>query len=121
MVMDIKRLQEIKDRLEKATPGPWKIEETNVGWGLLARNDVEGEFGLLTYQDGFDGKEDAEFCAAAPTDIADLVAEVEALRELAGRMHLMLCGMQHLCREKGYLVDMLFEDARKLGVEVQNG
>ena len=55
-----KELQEIKERCEKASPGPWKVLN-------MLYNSVD---------------EDAEFIAHAREDIPKLIAEIERLQAL---------------------------------------
>ena len=81
--MDIltkKEIEEIKSRLEKASPGPWRVASTTDGEYIL---DCD-EFVVAAI---FERKEDAYFVAHAREDIPRLVAEVErlqaALEELA--------------------------------------
>jgi len=93
--MDPKRLEEIKARVEKATPGPWRV----VTDGEMP---FDGQEGALAYMgdDGGDGPavhvscsnaveardvvDDAAFVAAARQDIPDILAEVERLRSDLG-------------------------------------
>jgi hypothetical protein len=91
--MDAKRLQEIRERTEAATPGPWKFEiddtfrkydfivrtaydvpSDSPDIEVVIRNHVGKEIGDKDYLSNF------EFIAHARQDIPDLVAEVERLR-----------------------------------------
>lgn len=84
------RLSEIRARLKAATPGPW-AEHDEVPRVPVSLS-VDPNMSLLGLDlDGYarmDSQEDAEFIIHAPTDIADLLAEVERLRahgvEVAG-------------------------------------
>lgn len=69
-------LTQIKERAEKATPGPWK-------------SHADGTVFLEHTQDIADvwtNNEDAEFIAHAREDVPRLVAEVERLQELCNRL-----------------------------------
>jgi ubiquinone biosynthesis protein UbiJ len=58
----VERLDEIKQRMADASPGPWHVKTANFG----------------------DAKTDAEFIAHAPADLAWAIAEIERLkREMA--------------------------------------
>lgn len=78
--MDDKRLQEIKARAEAATPGPWECR-INVGSRFYVNAPSYGVRDFCCLSGGFERREDAELTAHARTDIPDLIAEVERLRE----------------------------------------
>ena len=75
-------LEPIKARLAAATPGPWG--QGMAGDKPLPEVDYSAAFGFITINersdDGAGGVADADFIAHAPTDLADLVAEVERLQ-----------------------------------------
>ena len=84
-------LQAIRDKLAKATPGPWQPHPRSV------YQDVEGdEMGGLGFDvDGppepqlrgqFSRGADANFIAHAPEDIAALLEEVDRLRDIVNRL-----------------------------------
>ena len=82
--MDEKQLQEIRARVEKATPGPW-WNESNV---VHCNFDVVGHPHIChVYYTGDDYFNDddrfanGDFLGEARTDIPDLLAEVEAQRK----------------------------------------
>lgn len=89
MTITKERLAEIKARAEAATPGPWEPFEwyhsDDGGWAAVGPHhvDVDGyepdEPGSLIHERA---TLDAAFISAARTDVPDLVAEVERLREL---------------------------------------
>jgi hypothetical protein len=59
-------LEDIKDRLAAATPGPWE---------LIGGGEWISPIGIpVAPDDGGVGPQDAEFIAHAPTDIARLLA-----------------------------------------------
>ena len=64
-------LEDIKKRLEAATPGPWEISCDT----LVMAEDI-----YITEIDSHG--DDAELIANAPTDIAWLIAEVERLHNV---------------------------------------
>ena len=77
-------LAPIKERLAKATPGPWRVWQNphkksdvavETAW---SHSDCEGDTELIT--DYLPTCGDAEFIAHSPEDIAALLAEVEKLR-----------------------------------------
>lgn len=77
-------LKDIRERWEKATPGPWTIvRDENDHWGKL---EVKGAtlriLGFtqatdVSMEQGFQKEEDAKAIANAPTDIAYLLDLVE--------------------------------------------
>ncbi len=104
-----KRLSEIKERLERATPGPWFVAEqpfddrsTAVygdnkaqvsidphGARFIADCDVTMEWTEGEPDQSVFDRANARFIANAPTDIAHLLATVERLK-----VHLdKLCGL----------------------------
>jgi hypothetical protein len=82
--MDEKRLQEIKARVDAATPGPWAIyprRKSAVKAVFLTRLGSDGS-SMWTWP-GFVRAQftrDAEFIAHARQDMPDLLAENERLR-----------------------------------------
>ena len=89
-------LAPIKERLAKATPGPWRMwqdprpgheNETAVetAW---AHGDIEGDTELIT--DYLPTDADARFIAEAPADIAALIGEVERLRRSGATLGLVI-------------------------------
>lgn len=70
------QLNAIKERMAKATPGPWLVEESR----------YEGRFNAASADENYDlpaclmGIEDAEFVTHSREDVPALVAEVEYLR-----------------------------------------
>lgn len=79
-------LEPIKERLDEATPGPWRVwrdpDPTKVRATAVETawryGDIEGDTELIT--DYLPTDADATFIAHAPDDIAALIAEVERLR-----------------------------------------
>lgn len=68
-------LEDIKNRLAAATPGPWE---------LLGGNEYISPIGItVAPDDGGVTSRDAEFIAHAPEDIAWLLGEVERQRSRA--------------------------------------
>ena len=71
-------LNAIKERVAKATPGPWLVEESR----------YEGRFNAASVDENYDlpaclmGIEDAKFVTHSREDVPALVAEVERLREV---------------------------------------
>lgn len=80
-------LTSVRQRLEKATPGPWGYDDGAVfvedGFCLQAWPQQYYE-GLTCYgktKGPGDSDGDSEFCASAPTDIAKLLKLVEIMSE----------------------------------------
>lgn len=80
--MNQEQLNAIKERVAKATPGPWESEETVEGHiDIFNPNEDYAvcQTGNETYDCLNDG--DTEFIKHSITDVPALVAEVERLRE----------------------------------------
>jgi len=80
------RLEEIEERWAKTTPGPWAVNDANDAGELYVgrANDNGDWFAIVefTYQIWEERvREDADAIAAAPQDIAWLIAEVKRTRE----------------------------------------
>lgn len=73
------RLAGIRARVEAASPGPWCTDESEIyqGTEYIAGAEWIGDT-CRTYGDG--GRADAQFIAAARTDVPDLLAEVARLQ-----------------------------------------
>lgn len=70
-------LNEIKNRAEKATPGPWSFDgDFTARINGMFEPVIYAGYGELVVRD-----EDVDFITSAHTDITKLVAEVERLRE----------------------------------------
>lgn len=81
--MNQEQLNAIKERVAKATPGPWESEETVEGHiDIFNPNEDYAvcQTGNETYDCLNDG--DTEFIKHSITDVPALVAEVERLREV---------------------------------------
>ncbi|MFJ7663719.1 hypothetical protein ACIQXW_15205 [Lysinibacillus sp. NPDC097162] len=79
--MNVEQLQVIKERVAKATPGPWESEETTEGHIDIFNPNQDYaicQTGNETYDCLNDG--DTEFIKHAITDVPSLVAEVERLK-----------------------------------------
>ncbi len=79
----------IRARLAAATPGPWKstpIRSANRGYSIMAPNPTSDNPGDIVIVAESIPSPDmitvADFIAAAPTDIAALLAEVGRLRDV---------------------------------------
>ncbi|WNO29677.1 hypothetical protein [Bacillus phage SDFMU_Pfc] len=76
--MNPEQLNAIEERVVKATPGPWIVEESR----------YEGRFNAASVDENYDlpaclmGIEDAEFVTHAREDVPALIAEVERLHEV---------------------------------------
>lgn len=78
------RLEEIRQRAEAATPGPWRaygntVEQEKTGWHQVVGTELTG-LPYMTYERLTTKNEDATFIAHAREDIPYLLAEVERLR-----------------------------------------
>jgi hypothetical protein len=80
-------VDEIRARWAAATPGPWSIERHGRGWALYSGR-VPGLHGLnLVNLDEWDwnGANNQDAIAAAPSDIATLLAALDTEREARER------------------------------------
>lgn len=85
--MDAKYLQEIKQREQAATKGPWKTEDRRDQICIYDRCTCNKGFGPFARVEP-DEYDNADFIAEARTDIPALVAEVERLTCIvSGIMH----------------------------------
>lgn len=76
------RLQEIRARLDAATPGPWRILHHDLCCGESWVRDESGyHVGTSLYSNDEKRDENLSLIAHAPADIAWLLDEVERLRE----------------------------------------
>lgn len=71
--------KDIRERLEKATPGPWHTKKNESQISLYHK----GQLFLINHAAY---EKDIELIAHAPTDIADLLEEREVLREALKRI-----------------------------------
>lgn len=86
------RIEQIRERLAKATPGPWKTEVDEIGLcecplcngdGEVEYADINGNGWVAlaqTYGIGDMIEHNADFIANAPTDIAFLLELVESMK-----------------------------------------
>jgi hypothetical protein len=76
------RLKEIKERLEKATPGKWRADRNTVDFGP----PTGSPFAVLhSDADPSNTTNDADFIAHSREDIPYLLAEIERLKQLIGK------------------------------------
>ena len=78
------RLEEIRQRAEAATPGPWvaygnTVDQEKTGWHQVVGTELTG-LPYMTYERLTTKNEDATFIAHAREDIPYLLAEAERLR-----------------------------------------
>lgn len=82
-------IEAIRDRLEAATPGPWTLLDQGYGrWGVGCKRWPRTPSVVYAHSawDGFGNgsrEADAALIAAAPTDLALLLAVAEAAKEMA--------------------------------------
>lgn len=75
-------LKAIEDRAAKATPGPWSARGRDVEYSSKDIRVATVDGGYFTEgKSGANQEIDAEFIAAARTDIPELVAEIKQLSE----------------------------------------
>ena len=95
-------IESIKARLEAATPGPWhRAIYTNSRCGVDAKDDPVIE------PSPYLGREDAEFIAHAPQDIAALSKLAESVRELY--LHALSGEIKQILELQGRMFDVLLE------------
>lgn len=73
-------LEAIEARLKAATPGPWMSEFWDGLLFVSAIHDAGGSYVCELGLGSDSAAKDAAFIAAAPTDVAALIAEVRRLR-----------------------------------------
>lgn len=116
--------EQIRERAEKATPGPWERGYGSRYGDVLAwRDGGVGQYALAT-TNAHVKEDNAAFIAHARTDIPALLAEVDALRVIARAVaalemetveHVDADGIEHSHpRYDGDEVFALQEKARKL-------
>lgn len=89
-------LDQIRARLEAATPGPWHVDGEPYEVKSLVQYAREGEVIVGTYiSDVVERDEDATFIANAPTDIARLLAALDAVHALASDLEQLADGDKH--------------------------
>lgn len=71
------RIEEIKARLAKITPGKWKFKHSGNMHGSSIELDNGGVLAVTTSYGRM--REDAQFIAQAPSDVAYLLERIEAL------------------------------------------
>lgn len=79
--------KEVRESLEKATPGPWRIGHISEIKEDAA--DIDSDDGAIA--DNVYGAANRTFLLNAPTDIANLLAEREVLREALEDVSLLDC------------------------------
>lgn len=88
-MLDKKRLAEIRDRADAASPGPWFAHKAEFGLkecrGITTSPELHAGDDIVVTDSGVYPPEmpDALFIAHARTDVPDLLAEVERLRRIA--------------------------------------
>lgn len=79
------RLQEIRARLDAATPGPWRVIEPLQQTARPARRMIVADLEAAQQSSEIGNVQmswfDTRFITHAPDDIAWLLAEIDALRE----------------------------------------
>ncbi|GIM45942.1 hypothetical protein DNHGIG_14910 [Collibacillus ludicampi] len=92
--MNKEQLQAIRERVNRATPGPWSIHREDVGDDVVfyvptmikseKRTIVDSDGGLISWSEPCTSEQveaDAEFIAHAREDVPALLNEVERLEE----------------------------------------
>ena len=75
--MTPERLAEIEARAEAATEGPWEAWDRGIGFEVHVNAECLNSEFRETFRQA-----DAEFIAAARTDVPDLLAEVRRLHQI---------------------------------------
>lgn len=80
------RLNEIKARLKAASPGPWNVgynwEQQHPGLFIYEKQSTDCGTIITAGDEAALSKEDAEFIANAPDDIAFLLIEINKLIDI---------------------------------------
>lgn len=71
------RIDEIRERLDKATPGPWEVDTDGSGGSGIFFDDEHMKPVCLYAKSG-----DADLIANAPADLAWCLAKLDAIRAL---------------------------------------
>ena len=80
--MTSEQLETIRERLAKATKGPWVRWKGKDDPRIWSHNGVEMAYLVTTMPDiGYQPYHDSEFITHSPTDIQSLLDEVDRLRE----------------------------------------
>jgi hypothetical protein len=117
-IMTNEELQAIRERCEKATPGPWRTVGKKPGYEveMIVAGDYadEGEPDLVVeVWASADNKADAEFIAHAREDVPKLLDEVKELREINDWLRKenakLSNGLHEVCEEVSYLRAVLDE------------
>lgn len=120
-------LKEVKERLAKATPGPWvfandSYEPTNKLWArFLLGKDEAVVIAADDYHMEFE-RVDAEFIAHARTDLETAIAVIERYEAALVEMHANQCGlsirMDRPCDQMWYqdMIEEALADASRLVV-----
>ncbi|MFD6531545.1 hypothetical protein [Streptomyces sp. NPDC060184] len=91
--MDDQRLDEILDRANAATPGPWCTDSWEIYQGAEYEPGISVWIGETCSAGEMDqDRADAEFVAAARSDVPALVAEVQALRAKVDKLEAAQAG-----------------------------
>lgn len=117
------RLKEIKDRIERATPGPWTkgpVHLRNYSHFNLVANvrgvEILGQYKAVSCGD------DAAFIAHAPTDLAKLIKVIEVYEESLEEMMAHLCDSRsdgNPCSQMWYQDSI--EEARAEAMKIMGG
>lgn len=91
-------IDEIKKRLELATPGPWHIGHVNEFHPEIAEIDSNEGIEVATVSH----RRDQPFIASAPMDIKNLLEEREVLREA-----ILKAKVEFVCKPKCFLCEAL--------------
>ena len=99
------RLAEIRGRLAAATRGPWRVNGRNGHhYPVVEYRLVDGHHSsVLGVCEVWHGDDDAAFIASAPTDIAALLAHIDALTALAKELAAEVKEWDSYCHEFEYL------------------
>lgn len=95
------RISEIKDRLEKATPGPWEADICETGSGVVSDEGWICQLWYKTEEPMENHICNADFIAHAPEDIRFLLDEIDRLQ--IENKPLTLDEMNHLDHELIYI------------------
>lgn len=89
------RIQQIRQRLNDATPGPWMVSETNDDHAVIYVDGPADKSATVLFQADWGSINDAQFVANAPTDLQYLLDLTEKQAEENEWLEKVISDHQH--------------------------